>query len=84
MHDNRPITGEFPNRIAYLVKEPTIVTDCHDATIIVLQSFFQCFLGIRIQMIGGFIQQQHVVFFKEQFEHGNPSSLASTYFLEWS
>ena len=82
MYDNRPITGEFPNRIAYLVEEPTIVTDCHDATIVVLQSFFQCFFGIGIQMIGWFIQQQHVVLFKEQLEHGDSCAFSTAQFLE--
>ena len=45
------------------VEEPTVVTDDHGTSGKVFQTFFESTERVHINVVGGFVQQQHITFF---------------------
>ena len=59
------------------IEEPAIVRDHHHAAAEFHQRIFQRAQGFHVQIIGGFIEQQHIAALQQRLRHMQAAALAA-------
>lgn len=57
--------------------------NCHDGAFEIVQEAFQPGYGFRIQVVGRFVEQQHVRFFQQQTTQCHAAALAAGQFFDF-
>ncbi len=65
---------QFQDPACHVVQEITVMGDRHHGAGIFVEEAFQPGDGLGIQVVGGFVQQQHVGFFQQQAAQGDPAA----------
>ena len=75
-------TVQFQNPLGGVVQEVAVVGDGHHSAGKALQELLQPVDAFRIQVVGGFVQQQHVGLAQQQAAQGHAALLATRQVLD--
>ena len=73
---------EFQNPLGGVVEEVAVVSDGDDGAGETHQELFQPFHRFGVEVVGGFVQQQHVRLFQQQFAQRDAALLAAGQFAD--